>query len=90
MNYRLLIGSLLAAGLLAACGGGSTTDEPVVVAPVINTPPPSASASIAGLVSFTVVQTALGADAEVVVLDDYVLPTDAMDSSVPVPTPNDA
>jgi len=90
MNNRLLIGSLFAAGLLAACGGGSTTDEPVVVAPVINTPPPSASASIAGLVSFTVVQTALSADAEVVVLDDYVLPTDAMDSTVPVPTPNDA
>ena len=90
MNHRLLISSLAAASLLAACGGGSSTEAPVVVAPVINTPPPSASASIAGLVSFTVAQTALSADAELVVLDDFVLPSDAMDSAVPVPTPNDA
>ena len=91
MNNRLLISSLAAASLLAACGGGSSyTEPPVVVAPVINTPPPAATASIAGLVSYTAAQTALSADAEVVVLDDFVLPSDAMDSAVPVPTPNDA
>ena len=90
MNNRLLISSLAAASLLAACGGGSYSEPPVVVAPVINTPPPAATASIAGLVSFTAAQTALSAEAEVVVLDDFVLPSDAMDSAVAVPTPNDA
>ena len=90
MNQRLLISSLAAACLLAACGGGSSTESLVVVAPVLNTPPPTASASIAGLVSFTAAQTALSANADVVVLDDYVLPSDAMDSTVAVPTPNDA
>ena len=91
MNNRLLISSLAAASLLAACGGGSSyTEPPVVVAPVINTPPPAATASIAGLVSYTAAQTALSADAEVVVLDDFVLPGGAMDSDVAVPTPNDA
>jgi uncharacterized lipoprotein YbaY len=89
MNTRLLFSSLAAVSLLAACGGGSSTEAPVA-GPVINTPPPSASASITGLVSFTVTQAALSADAELVVLDDYVLPSDAMDSAVPVPTPNDA
>lgn len=91
MNYRLLFSSLAAASLLAACGGGSSyTEPPDGVAPVINTPPPTASASIAGLVSYTAMQAALSADAEVVVLDDFVLPSGAMDSDVPVATPNDA
>ena len=93
MNNRLLIAGLSAASLLAACGGGSYNESPIVVTPplvVINTPPPAATASIAGLVSFTAAQTALSADAELVVLDDYVLPSDAMDSTVAVSTPNDA
>lgn len=90
MNHRLLIASLCASSLLAACGGGSSTEAPVVMMPVINTPPPAATASIAGLVSFTAAQTALSTDAEVVVLDDYVLPGDAMDATVAVATPNDA
>ena len=90
MNKQLLLSSLAAACLLAACGGGDGSSEAPVVTPVINTPPPAATASIAGLVSFTVAQAALSADVDVVVLDDYVLPSDAMDSAVPVPTPNDA
>ncbi|CAN5150001.1 hypothetical protein BH11PSE10_BH11PSE10_07800 [soil metagenome] len=90
MNQRLLIAGLFAASLLAACGGGSSYTEPTIPPVVINTPPPTASASIAGLVSYTAAQTALSADAEVVVLDDFVLPSGAMDSDVAVPTPNDA
>ena len=90
MNHRLLIASSFATCLLAACGGGSYTEPPVVTMPTINTPPATATASIAGLVSFTAAQTALSADAELVVLDDYVLPSDAMDSAVAVSTPNDA
>jgi hypothetical protein len=95
MKLRLLTaGALSASLLLAACGGGSYNDGGIITSPtppVINTPPATAGASTAGLVSFTADQTALSADtATPVVLDDFVLPADAMDATVAIATPNDA
>ena len=84
---------LLAAVLLSACGGGSDIDTPTTpVMPVAdNKPPASAAASTSGLVSYTSTQTTLSAETAVVVeLDDFVLPSDAMDSTLAIATPNDA
>lgn len=92
-STRSLALGLLAAALLSACGGSSDADAPVTpVMPVAdNKPPASAAASTSGLVSYTSAQTALSADTTAVVeLDDFVLPSDAMDSAVAIATPNDA
>lgn len=78
--------------LLAACGGGdddAVTPPPATQPAADDKPPAAAAASMSGFVGYASEQSGKAEATTLIALDDFTLPAEALDSTAPIPTPND-